>query len=146
MILARKIIKIPEFLWRLPEKFIKFLNLTCFCPKNARILHNNCPKNIFPNLGGHVPLCPPPSPTPMPAVMPVVYLSFHTWTCARNYLPSIPAYPFSPLSLSSWSKFIGRLSERYKLPRFVLTETDWQSHFSAYWLKYRISQYKFYLI
>ena len=25
--------------------------------KNTRILHNNCPKNIFPNLGGgHVPL------------------------------------------------------------------------------------------
>ena len=34
MILARKIIKIPEF-------------YMIFCPKNARILHNNCPKNIF---------------------------------------------------------------------------------------------------
>jgi len=33
-------------------------------PKNARILHNNCPKNIFPNFrGARAPL--PPFPTPM---------------------------------------------------------------------------------
>ena len=35
MIFARKFYKIPEF-------------YMIFCPKNARILHNNCPKNIFP--------------------------------------------------------------------------------------------------
>jgi len=35
------------------------------CPKNARILYDNCPKNIFPILwgGGMPPVCPP-SPTP----------------------------------------------------------------------------------
>jgi len=44
MIFARKFNKIPEFDMILPE--------------NARILHNNCPKNIFPNFWGHVPPCP----------------------------------------------------------------------------------------
>ena len=63
LILARKIIKIPKFLY-LPEKFTKFPNVTWFCPKIARILHNNlhnnCPKNIFSRISwGHV---PPPCP------------------------------------------------------------------------------------
>jgi len=40
MILVRKIIKMPEFLY-LPEKFTKFPNFNDFCPKNARILRNN---------------------------------------------------------------------------------------------------------
>jgi len=41
-----------------------------FAGKNARILHNNCPENIFFQIfflgggGGHVPPLPP-SPTPM---------------------------------------------------------------------------------
>jgi len=48
MILARKNYKIPEFLWYLSEKFTKFLNFTWFLPENAQILHENCPKNIFP--------------------------------------------------------------------------------------------------
>ena len=53
MILARKIIKIPEFLWYLPEKF-------------ARILHNNCPKNFFfPNFRGTCPSPLPPFSTPI---------------------------------------------------------------------------------
>jgi len=66
-ILARKIIKIPEFLWYLPEKFTKFPNFTWFLPENARILRNNCPKNIFSRiLLRHVPSPCPPSPMPMP--------------------------------------------------------------------------------
>jgi len=37
----------------LSEKFTKYPNFHDFCPKNARILHTNCPKNIFfPNLRG----------------------------------------------------------------------------------------------
>jgi len=62
MILARRIIKIglPQFLWHLPEKCTKFPNLHDFCPKNAWILHNKCPKNIFSRtLGG---TCPRPAP------------------------------------------------------------------------------------
>ena len=59
MILARKIIKIPEFLWYLPEKFTKSRILHDFCPKNARILRNDCPKNIFSRiLGGTCPSAP----------------------------------------------------------------------------------------
>jgi len=62
MILARKNIKIPTFLWYLPEKLTKFLNFTWFLPENARILHKNCP--IFlPIFGGRGATCPlPPSP------------------------------------------------------------------------------------
>jgi len=48
-IFLRKIIKLPEFYMILPE--------------NARILHNNCPKNIFSRILGGT--CPPPCPTPM---------------------------------------------------------------------------------
>ena len=73
--------KFPNFAWFLPEKLSKYQNFYDICPKNlqnsrilhdfarknARILCNNCPKNIFSRiLGGHVPPCPPPSPTPMP--------------------------------------------------------------------------------
>jgi len=45
MIFPEKLTKFPNFTWFLPEKC---LNL---------ILHNNCPKNIFPNFegGGNVP-------------------------------------------------------------------------------------------
>jgi len=48
MILALKIIKIPEFLI-FARKFLQNSRIFHdFCPKNARILHNNCQKNIFP--------------------------------------------------------------------------------------------------
>jgi len=51
MIFARKIIKMPDFY--------------DVCPKNARILHDNCPRNFFTNFfGGMCPLLPP-SPTPI---------------------------------------------------------------------------------
>jgi len=58
-----KIIKIPELLWYLPEKLTKSPNFTWFLPENARILNNNCPKNIFPDFfffwgGGRAPLPP----------------------------------------------------------------------------------------
>jgi len=58
MIIARKTIKIPEFLWHLLEKLTKFQNFTRFVPPNAPILHNNCPKICFPDLeeGGTAPL------------------------------------------------------------------------------------------
>ena len=64
ILLARKIIKIPG--WYLPEKLTTFPNFTRFLLANAPILHNNCPKNIFPIfLGGggkgHVPLPAPVS-------------------------------------------------------------------------------------
>jgi len=56
-----KINKMPEFTWFFPEnyqntrifmifaqkKLTEFPNFTRFCPKNARILHNNCPKIYF---------------------------------------------------------------------------------------------------
>jgi len=48
MILARKSIKIPEFLWYLPEKLTQIAEFyMTFCPENARILHNKC-NNYFP--------------------------------------------------------------------------------------------------
>jgi len=46
MILARKINKIPELYF--PEKNNKIPEFYIFFQKNARILHNNYPKNIFP--------------------------------------------------------------------------------------------------
>jgi len=60
MILARKIIKIPEFFNDIcPKNLQNSRILREFCPKNARILHNNCTKNIFPNFRG---ARAPPSP------------------------------------------------------------------------------------
>jgi len=44
-VFVRKIIKITEFLWYFPEK--NFPILHDFCPKDARILHKNCPKFFF---------------------------------------------------------------------------------------------------
>jgi len=59
-ILARKIIKMPEFYDICPKNLQNFRILHDFCPKNARILRNNCPKNIFARiLGRHVPPLPP---------------------------------------------------------------------------------------
>jgi len=46
MIFAGKIDKIPEFY------------MMIFARKNARILHNNCPKNIFPDFWGARAPCP----------------------------------------------------------------------------------------
>ena len=61
MILARKIIKIPDFYYICPKNLQNSRILHDFCPKNARILRDNCPKNIFARiLGGHVPPYPPP--------------------------------------------------------------------------------------
>jgi len=52
MTFARKLIQFPNFTWFLPEE-------------NARILHNNCPKIFFRNLGGGG-TCPlPPASTLM---------------------------------------------------------------------------------
>jgi len=65
IIFARKISKLPELVWYLPEK-LKFSNFAWFLLENARILRNNCPKNIFSwILWGGVPPLPPPSHTPM---------------------------------------------------------------------------------
>jgi len=71
MILTQKIIKIPKFLWHLPEKLKKFLNCTWFLPpKCPNFLHNNCPKSIFSQFffwggGGGARALPTPSPMPM---------------------------------------------------------------------------------
>ena len=80
MILVRKIIKIPEFLWYLPENQQNSLILHEFCPKNARILHKNCP-TFFPQFqgGGHV---PPPS-------APRLLRLWKTSKLYRRYCPSI---------------------------------------------------------
>jgi len=53
----KKYIKMPGFLWyfitfvRKIDKINKILELH-ICPKNARILPDNCPKNMFPLWGG----------------------------------------------------------------------------------------------
>jgi len=60
-----EIIKLPEFLWYLPEKLTKFLNFTWFFPMifapKCRILHKNCPENFVPEffffLGGGEGMC-----------------------------------------------------------------------------------------
>ena len=43
-------------------KLTKYPNFTRFLPESSRILHNNCPKNIFPDdfVGGGVPSSAPP--------------------------------------------------------------------------------------
>jgi len=48
VILARKIIKYLTFYYICPKNLQISRILLDFCQKNARILHNNCPKNIFP--------------------------------------------------------------------------------------------------
>ena len=63
MIHARKVIKILEFLWYLPEKFSKFPNFTWFLPEKCPNFMYNCPKNIFPRIIGGT--CPPPPPDPV---------------------------------------------------------------------------------
>jgi len=67
MILARKIIKIPEFLWYLPEKFTKFPNLHDFCPKMAEFYVIIARKIFFSQILGGT--CPPCPPSPMPMVV-----------------------------------------------------------------------------
>jgi len=65
--LPEKLSKCPNFVWCLSEKLTKLPNFTWYLPenaKNAKILHNNCPKNIFPIFffwGGHVPPAAPVS-------------------------------------------------------------------------------------
>ena len=67
-----KLTKCPNFTWLLPEKLSKYPNFMIFAQKInkilefytifARILHNNCPKNIFPEFWGYVPpLLPSPT-------------------------------------------------------------------------------------
>ena len=50
-----------------------------FCAKTARILHNNCPKNIFLNFrgGGGARAPCPPSPTPISANLTLFFSYFH---------------------------------------------------------------------
>ena len=52
IILARKISKIPEFLYFYRKSIQILESYMIFCQKNAPILNNNCPKNIFPNFRG----------------------------------------------------------------------------------------------
>ena len=60
-ILARKLAKYPDF-YDIYPKNLQNSRISHVCPKNARILRNNCPKNIFPRiLEGHVPPLPPVS-------------------------------------------------------------------------------------
>ena len=66
MILARKIVKIPEFFIIFVRKITKILDIyTIFAPQNARMLHSNCPKNIFARFfigGGEARALPAPPP------------------------------------------------------------------------------------
>jgi len=48
MILARKKYQNTRIFIIFAEKCTKFPNFTRFLPENARILRNNCHKNIFP--------------------------------------------------------------------------------------------------
>jgi len=57
LIFAPKINKISEF-------YVMYVRKN---EQNAPILHDFCPKNIFPEFGGMHPL--PPSPTPMGSTM-----------------------------------------------------------------------------
>jgi len=68
MILARKIIKIPEFLY-LPEKFTKCPNFYMIFPEKCPDFTYYLPEKYFSVIlgGGHVPPFPP-SPTPMTEV------------------------------------------------------------------------------
>ena len=56
-----------------PLKNLKILNLHDICSKNARILHNNCPKKYFPELL--------PSPTP------TMRSTGNTWQCPAWWPP-----------------------------------------------------------
>jgi len=59
--LPEKLEKIPEFLQYFFRKINKIPEFyTIFARKNARMLHNNCPKNIFPNFRGGALCAPPP--------------------------------------------------------------------------------------
>ena len=59
IILGRKNIKIPRIFTIFARKINKIPEFTRFLPENARILQDNCPKNIFYEFGGACPLCPP---------------------------------------------------------------------------------------
>ena len=60
---GKKLSKYPTFYDICPKKLTKFPNFTRFLP---RILHNNCPKNIFP------------APSPMPVYL-LTYLLKISW-------------------------------------------------------------------
>ena len=70
MILARKIVNIPEFLRYLTEKLTKFPNFTRFLPENSRILHN---KALLPEKKYFLIFSPPPLP-------PVSFAYASLWT------------------------------------------------------------------
>jgi len=58
--LPEKLSKYPNFYYICPKNLQNSRILHDFCPNNARILHNNCPKKIFfPNFrGARAPLPP----------------------------------------------------------------------------------------
>ena len=54
----QKLTECPNFTWYLAEKLTKFPNFTWFLPGNARISHDNCPKNISRIFRGERGTCP----------------------------------------------------------------------------------------
>jgi len=61
MILARKIIKIPEFLSYLPPKINKIPEFYMIFARKMPEFYTRIGRKIFfPNFMGHVPPCPPP--------------------------------------------------------------------------------------
>ena len=84
---------LPEKLWKYPNfmvfarkmnKFPEFYNI--FARKNARILHNNCPKNIYPDFfsGGDVPICPLPAVSYAYFAGCSCFRAINTTLCSKN--------------------------------------------------------------
>jgi len=154
MIPARKIIKIPEFLPHLPEKMTKFPNFTWFLPENAGILHNNCPKNIFPeSLGG---TCPP-SPKPMY----MMHGLLQRITILHYKQSSLPlSVTVEHRMLQHWLTFTRILSllnkisagndrqscaheVEWKISRLLVTQTSGSWHATILWLLKELKKYTF---
>ena len=75
----------PGFILYLSEKVTKYPNFHDFCPKNARILPNDCPKKIFPIFFGRGARPPrPPSPTPMRWSIKQYAIEFHNSNCIER--------------------------------------------------------------
>jgi len=79
MILARKKYQNTRFLWYFPKNYQNFLILHDFCPKNARILQNNCHKNISPIFGGRGGASALPAPSRLLRLWALSLFSASTW-------------------------------------------------------------------
>jgi len=114
--------KWPNFTWFLPEKLTKFRILHDFCTKNTRILHNNRPKNIFPNFGG-----PGLSPMPMKKSMLTLLVAISltdlwVWmvsSCSRHHSSS------SSVSVASFCRCSAAKSHHIGLTHYVAAKATY---------------------